>query len=146
MTCFTSLYDVNRYSRIDVSGSRTRRPVDDADHGSETDPKVRNRGARGAIDGGASPAVSRVRQAAYVDARPSSHHLAGSPDTGTVSMCQVPMIEGSGPWSWCTWEVVASAPLDLGTEVTSVQGTRIVSSYVTSADQPHGIWYSTVYQ
>jgi len=34
-------------------------------------------------------------------------------------------------------EVVASAGLvTSGTEVTSVQGTRIVSSYVTSADQP----------
>jgi len=41
MTCFTSLSDVNRYSRIDVSDARTRRPVDVADHGSETDPKVR---------------------------------------------------------------------------------------------------------
>jgi len=44
-----------------------------------------------------------------------------------------------------TVEVVASSALDLdGTEVTSVQGTRIVSSYVTSVDHGDGTWYSTV--
>jgi len=105
MTCFTSVCDVNRYSRIDVSAPRTLRRVDVADHGSETDPKVRIVVRRGAIVSGASCAVSRVRQAAYVDARPSSHCLAGSSGTGSVSMCQVPMtvvVLGRGA-TWRSW-------------------------------------------
>jgi len=39
-----------------------------------------------------------------------------------------------------TW----SQGIQSGTEVTSVQGTRIVSSYVTSAEIGQGWWYSTM--
>jgi len=65
-------------------------------------------------------------------------------------------VEGRGPrtighwyyWYSHTWSELPvhtwnQGFLD-GTEVTSVQGTRIVSSYVTSVEIGDGTWYSTV--
>jgi len=84
MTCFTSLSDVNRYSRIDVSDPRTRSRVDVADHGSEADPKVRIEVRIEPSYGGASAAVSRVSKLPTWTRARAATILAGSPGTGSI--------------------------------------------------------------
>jgi len=89
MTCFTSILDVNRYSRNDVSDPRTRHRVDVADH---RDPRIRIDESEGPrtvevpSSDGALSAVSRVSKLPTWTRAEAAICLAGSISWTRVSI------------------------------------------------------------